>query len=610
MNPMVRNEAEGSVANVEGVGGGGIRRGGFRVVARYFRRYRWKVALAATALGCAGILQLLFAYVAGDLVDGTMAHHAPELERAVVWASDIDVVGLAMLGILAGIILLTYVEMLLFGTVGERALADLRVDAFAHLIGAPMAVFGNRRGGEVSGWLLADLAVVQEFVTQDIRLALKYFILFVGSLAMMVGTSPRLALILLAILPGVVLVAVVFGRKIRIVSARAQDGLARSSVVADEALQGIGAVKAGVNERFEAARYRRAVGYFLGEALRGVRYRSLLVCSIIFVLLAAAVFFMWFGSREIQRGHLTPGEFTRFMFFVAFAGSSGGTLAAIFGKLQRALGSVQRVSEALGGPTEDLGDPGDPKWKGRRAEGKIEFRDVDFAYPNRQSARVLEGVRFQIRPGSLVALVGPSGSGKSTTISLLLRFFAPDRGEILLDGRDLADYPLWWLRSQFALVPQDVILHGGTLRDNIAYGRPEADDALVVEAAKKAEADGFIREFPEGYETRVGDRGAQLSGGQRQRIALARAILEGAAVLLLDEATSALDSESEGLIQAALDRFMEGRTALVIAHRLSTVRRADMILVMREGQIVESGTHDELLAAGGFYRDLCQGQLG
>ena len=580
---------------------------GIRAVFQFFRPYKPKFLWAAAALACAGILQLFFAYLSGNLVDGTLAHREEGADSSG-WLARIDSVGIAMISTLAGIVAFTYTEMRIFGSIGERAIGDLRVRAFSNVVRAPMGDLLEKRGGEVSGWLLADLAVVQEFVIHDIRLALKYVIVFVGSLSMMVVTSPRLAVILLAILPVVAIFGWFFGKKIRSVSAGAQAGLADSSVVADEALQGIRSVKAAVKEDYESDRYQAAVGRFLDLAVRGVRYRSLLVCSVIFVLLSSAVFFMWFGSREIQAGALTPGEFTRFMFFMAFAGSSGGTMAVLYGKLQRVLGSADRVRSALEVEGEDLGAQKDDATA--NVKGHIQFKDVGFAYPGRSELTVLDGVTFEIEPGKMVALVGPSGAGKSTIVSILLRFFEPKGGQVTLDGKPLEDYPLGLLRSQFALVPQEVILHGGTLWENIAYGSPDISRDRVVAAAKMAHADEFISEFPEGYETKVGDRGAQLSGGQRQRIALARAFLEDPAVLLLDEATSALDGESERLIQDALDQFLQDRTALVIAHRLSTVRRADLILVMKEGKIIESGTHDELFSAGGYYRDLCDRDLG
>jgi ATP-binding cassette subfamily B protein len=425
-------------------------------------------------------------------------------------------------------------------------------------------------------------------------------------------TSGRLTLIMLGAIPPVIVLAVVFGRKMRRNSRAAQDQLAETGTIVEETLQGIFNVKAFVNEAFEIKRYSRSMDAYLRVALKGARLRGVFIAFIVFALFGCIVIVLWSGASLLQSGRITIGEMTRFVLYTAFVAGAMGQFADLYSQVQKAVGATHRVREILQEQPEfivnQLGAATSASPPALR--GEVEFRNVQFRYASRPEVEVLKGISFTVQPGEKIALVGPSGSGKSTIISLLLRFYDPQPGAILMDGRAAPDYPLAWLRNQMSIVPQEALLFGGTIYENIAYGRPGATEAEIMEAARQAHAHEFIAPFPEGYQTLVGERGVKLSGGQRQRVAIARAILKDPAILILDEATSSLDSESERLVQLALDRLMENRTTFMIAHRLATVRRADRILVIQDGRLIESGTHDELnQQANGLYRHLAELQF-
>jgi ATP-binding cassette subfamily B protein len=438
--------------------------------------------------------------------------------------------------------------------------------------------------------------------------------MLLGGITLIAVTSGRLILIMLVALPPLVALAVVFGRKMRKNSRDTQDKLADTGVIVEETLQGIFNVKAFVNESFEIARYGRSMSNYLRVALQGARLRGAFVAFMILSLFGFIVLVQWSGASLLQSGRITIGEMTRFVLYTAFVAGAMGQFAELYSQFQKAIGATHRVRELLQEEPEFIGkapEPATGESVSRHAlRGKVEFRDVRFRYPSRPEVEVLKGISFAVRPGEKIALVGPSGSGKSTIISLLLRFYDPQTGEIRIDGRGATGYPLDWLRNQMSIVPQEALLFGGTIFENISYGRPGATEAEVMEAARLAHAHEFIAPFPEAYQTVVGERGVKLSGGQRQRVAIARAILKDPTILILDEATSSLDSESERLVQLALDRLMENRTTFMIAHRLATVRRADRILVIQDGVMVESGTHAELnQQENGLYRRLAELQF-
>ena len=575
-------------------------------VFAFVARYRQKLYLGIFAILLSTALQLVFPVMVGYLVDGTMFNRYGVGPATPAWFQNLNTVGWILVSIVVLILLFAYIGFVYISEVGERGLCDLRVASYQNLMLLPMGFHAKTRTGELSSRMLSDLAQIQELWIHDLRQFVRYAALAVGGCIMMFFIAPWLALTILAVTPIVIGISLWIGRYIRDLSSRSQGHLAKSAVVLEETLHGIEVVKAFNNEEHEISRYRERIDEFLPPAISGARSRGFFFCAILLISLSTAVFMMWYGSRGIENDWISPGEFTSFMFCLAFASSSGGVLAELYGKLQRVIGANTRILEILGEKPEDLGED---ELFVERVRGEVEFRNVTFRYPSRREIKVLKEIDLHAAQGQRLALVGPSGAGKSTLIALLLRFFEPETGQILIDGRPSTNFALGALRAQMALVPQEVMLFGGTIRDNIAYGRPRATDEEIQAAAEKANAHEFIEQLPDGYATEIGDRGVQLSGGQRQRIALARAIIKDPAILILDEATSSLDSESEKLIQEALDELLKERTSFVIAHRLSTVRKADKILVVREGQIVESGTHESLMAEHGFYQLLCEQQF-
>jgi len=576
----------------------------------YLRPHRGLLAAAAVALLISSLLNLCFPFLAGCVMDvavpGGSAHEPAWLPHSI------NRVALLMLGVLLVQAINTYFYSTSLTKIGQSAVADLRQDIYARLICLPMSFFGQRRVGELNSRLSADLTQIEATLIMAVPQLLRQSLLLLGGLVLIATTSGRLTLIMLSAVPPVIILAVIFGRKMRKNSRDTQDKLAGTGVIVEETLQGIFNVKAFVNESFEILRYRRSMDEYLAAALNGARLRGAFLAFIVFSLFGCIVVVLWSGASLLQSGRITLGEMTRFVLYTVFVAGAMGQFAELYSQLQKAVGATHRVRELLQEKPEFSVDKlAADTAAGRTAlRGAVEFRNVHFRYPSRPEAEVLKGISFAVNPGEKIALVGPSGSGKSTIISLLLRFYDPQPGELLMDGRPAREYPLAWLRNQMSIVPQEAMLFGGTIYENIAYGRPNATDAEVKEAARQAHADEFITPFPEGYQTLVGERGVKLSGGQRQRVAIARAILKNPAILILDEATSSLDSESERLVQLALDRLMENRTTFMIAHRLATVRRADRILVIRDGLLVESGTHAELhQQENGLYRHLAELQF-
>jgi ATP-binding cassette subfamily B protein len=575
-------------------------------LARYLLPYAFKFVAALVVLLLTSSCGLVFPYLVGRLVNSAIA--VPEVAAPLPWLQNVNGIALTLIGLLGVQAALMFVQSMWFIEVSERSLADLRRDTYSRLIRLPMAFHTRRRVGELASRIATDLTQILDTILWTVPQLLRQLILFTGGIALIALTSPRLTVVMLAAFPVLIALAVVFGRALRRNSRQAQDRLADSNVIVEETLQGIASVKAFANESHEDQRYRHSLTMYLNVALRGARYRGAFSSFIIFAMFGAVVLVLWYGSRLVVSQELTAGQLTSFMIYTLFVAGAMGSFAELYSQLQRTLGATHRVRELLGEEPEALEAASATAVK--RLRGEIVYDHVAFRYPSRSEVQVLRDICFRVEPGQRVALVGPSGAGKSTIVSLLLRFYEPEHGRILIDGRDARQYSLHELREQMAIVPQDVLLFGGTITENIAYGRPGASEAEIVSAAQQANADEFIRSFPDGYQTRVGERGVQLSGGQRQRVAIARAILRDPAILILDEATSSLDSASESLVLQALDRLMQGRTSLIIAHRLSTVRGADRIVVIKDGCTVESGTHAELLQReDGVYRTLSQLQL-
>jgi len=569
----------------------------------YLGKYRKIFIPSVIALFVTGGLSLAFPYYLGSLIGSPQDAMQGGANLAEV-SEKINKVVSTLLIILAIQAFVAYWRVRGFIKAGESALCDLRQDVFARLVRLPMPWFMERRTGEVGSRFSADLAILQETLITTVPQMVRQSVTFFGGLIFIFIFSVKLSLFMLAMIPVVVLVVAIVGRKIRRWSKDAQDQLAQSNIVAEEAVQGIADVKAYSNEEFEEDRYRGALDLFLGTAIEGSKARAMFVSFIIFILFGTISVVVWFGAGMLAKKQIDSEDFTHFILFSIFVGASLGSLPDIMSQLQKTQGATERIREILNHGIED-----DREESGAALTGAIAAKNLVFAYPSRKETQVLNGVDFEVSAGERVAIVGPSGAGKSTIFSLLLGFYEGDEGIVSFDGKSAGEIPVATRRAAMAVVPQEVLLFGGTIRENIEYGRPGASEDEIIEAARKANAHDFIDEFPEGYDAMVVPRGVKLSGGQRQRIAIARAVLADPKILLLDEATSALDSESERLVQEALDELMKGRTSLIIAHRLGTVKSADKILVLKDGKVVEAGSHSDLMAKDGTYRLLAETQL-
>ena len=487
---------------------------------------------------------------------------------------------------------------------GEAALNDLRKEIFDKLMNLPVSFFQNQRSGSLSNRISADLAVVRETLINTVPQAARQVVILIGGLAVVFYSSWKLSLMMLACIPVVIFAVAMIGRRVKAHSKASQDALSEASIVVEEVCQSIADVKSYGNEAFESHRYAKTLKTFYDVTVLGARTRGLFLSFIIFVMFGTITAVVWFGARMLTENEITQTQFTSFILFSIFVGASLGAFPEIMAQISAMNGASERLKEILHEEAERQGGSILNNFR-----GEITLDGVIFRYPSRPEKEILRGITFHANPGQRIALVGSSGGGKSTIFSLLLGFYAAEKGDVFFDGKSINTLDLAKLRKQMAVVPQEVMLFGGTIAENIAYGKPGATRKEIEAAALVANAHEFISSLPESYDTSVGPRGVKLSGGQRQRIAIARAVLADPRILLLDEATSALDSESERLVNEALERLMKGRTALVIAHRLSTVCDADKILVVQNGQIVESGTHDELMALAGRSRLLVDTQL-
>lgn len=557
---------------------------------------------ALIALAITGGMTIVFikelAAVAGKGIGGATG---PE------WMAELNDSLWFLVGIVAIQAVIAFFRIMLFAKASERALAALRLDTFSRIIRLPMATLNQRRVGELASRLANDVEAMRETLVVTIPMLIRHTVMLSLCLILILNMSVKLSLFMVGTIPVVIVLIAIFGSRIRKLTKKAQDNLAASQVVVDESLQSIVSVKAFRNEVHEMARYEKNLGEYLATVLRAAIPRASFIAFIIFAFSVALILVTWFAMRMLNFGEIGKEELTQFAGLSGMIAASFMQFPELITQLQRSLGATERVREIL----KDEVEPQETeKAAVTRFRGEIEMRGVSFAYPTRPEAVVLRDFELSAKAGQRIALVGPSGSGKSTSVALLFRFYEPTTGEILIDGRPIRDMTLTELRRNLALVPQEVLLFGGSIQENIAYGKPGATEDEIINAAKKANAHEFIIGLTEGYRTLVGDRGTQLSGGQRQRIAIARAILADPAILILDEATSSLDAESERLVQDALDKLMENRTSIIIAHRLSTVRRCDQILAMSGGAILERGTHDELVSKpGGLYGSLAKLQL-
>ncbi len=564
----------------------------------FVKPYRWQLFAGIVAVAVASGLGLIFPQFVGQFFDGFVSgSSATALNRVVI---------LLLIVFLVQAIF-NFLRTYLLALVGEGVVADMRTALYRHLIFLPVRFFESRKTGEITSRLTSDVSVVQGAVSQALAQLINQSVLLLGSIVLLFITNLRLTLLMLAVVPVVVLAAAFFGRRLRKISTDFQDRVADANASAEEALVGIRVVKSFTAEALEANRYGVLVRQSYRIALKRAVLRALFIAGIFLAMFSAISVVLWYGGQLVLTASLSAGDLVKFLLYTFFVAGAVGALTGLYSQFQEALGASKRIFDLL----DEQSDLPEAKTaeKLKHPKGQLSFDKVSFRYGDRGKEHVLENVSLDVAAGQVIALVGPSGAGKSTLVTLIPRFYDPSAGRILLDGIDIRELKLKDLRANIGIVPQETQLFSGTIAENIRYGRPGSNDDELQVAAQAANAHEFITAFPDGYQTIVGERGVKLSGGQRQRVAVARALLKNPRILILDEATSSLDSESEALVQAALETLMQGRTTFVIAHRLSTVRSADRILVLDDGRIVEQGDHESLMAQAGLYRDLYERQF-
>jgi ABC-type multidrug transport system fused ATPase/permease subunit len=586
-----------------------LKKGAWKKALRiftYFRPYATKFTIGMLILVVSSGMSMLFPALVGKLIDAVNGQTVDFMGYSFVGINSLASALILLFSVQA---VLAFLRIYLFNDVTERVLMAIRKDTYQHLLALPMSYFSTKRVGELNSRISSDIAQVQETFTIVIAELIRQSLTLIIGITALTLYSYKLTLIMLGSLPVVIIVAVLIGKKVKAFSKETQKAVSESNVIVEETLTAIHSVKAFANEFFEINRYGNKVNEVRAVAMRGVFARGFMSSFIIFAIFGAFILVIWQAAKLMEAGEMSNGDLTTFLFYTIFVGASIGGAADLYSRLQKGVGSTEDLLDIFSETPENISLHDSPQ-KMENFKGEIEFDNVTFHYPSRPEIEVLKNISFSVRKGERIALVGQSGAGKSTMVSLILRFFDPVSGEVKMDGKPSDSYPLSDLRNEMAIVPQEVILFGGSILENIAYGKPDATREEIENAARKANALEFIESFPEGFETVVGERGIQLSGGQRQRIAIARAVLKNPKILILDEATSSLDSESERLVQEALDELMKNRTSIVIAHRLSTVRKADQIFVMKNGEIIERGTHEELVQLdNGMYKNLSELQL-
>lgn len=582
-------------------------------MGHYLRPHAWGYAGGVVIISLSGVLTLLVTRLWGQLGGvGASTGEQTELESPLAMLQidmgNLTQIGWLILCVLSVQAVLSFGRVILFAKMTEDMMLAMRRDAFEAIVSMPMRFFDTRRVGDLNSRVSADITSIQDVFTTTLAELLRQIIIIIGGILALLYFSVTLTLLMLITLPVMIIAAILFGRFIRKLSKRTQDQVADSNTIVQETLTGIISVKSFANEAWEVLRYLGSIQNIRTLAMKGAIWRGAFASFIILFIFGAITLVIFKGAELMVTGGLASEHFFTFLLMTGLVAGSIGGIAAQFSALQRGLGAIESLMELMDEAREDVITEVDVPLSPLKLMGDVRFQNVQFHYPNRQDVQVLSGLDLRIEPGKRLALVGPSGAGKSTIAALLLRFHDPVEGHILIDDQALGDFSLTALRKRMAFVPQEVILFGGDIRSNIAYGKTDATEEQIRSAAKKANALAFIESFPEGFDTVVGERGVQLSGGQRQRIAIARAILRDPDILILDEATSALDATSEKEVQIALEALMLGRSSLIIAHRLSTIKNADQIAVLADGRVQEIGTHDDLLARNGAYKRLVENQ--
>ena len=572
-------------------------------IFRFIRPYRWSFYVGLFLLSTSSLMFMIFPGAAGEMANKASGQPTKVLDLELWEYGGFFLILLILQGVTS------YFRTVLFANVSEKGMADVRKALYQKLITQDIPFFEQRRVGELTSRITADVEQLQSAFSITLAEFVRQIVILFSGIIILAWLTPKLALIMLATFPVVVVVAFFFGRYIRKLSKKRQDQLAGTNVIVEETFQNFSVVKSFTNEWLETVRYGKSVDEVVQTSLKFAKIRGVFFIFIITVLFGAIFFILWQGALLVEKGVMEVGDLFSFILYTGLIGGAIGSLGNLYTALTGALGATERIQEILETKSEVEIQPIKMR-EDQRFVGNISYQNIHFAYPTRKDVPVLKGINLDIKSGDKVALVGMSGSGKSTMVQLLLQFYQPDQGTITIDGKPVTEYDLSIYRQNMAIVPQEVMLFGGTIRENILYGKPEATEAEIIEAAQQSNAWEFIDSFPEKLETIVGDRGIKLSGGQRQRIAIARAILRNPSILLLDEATSSLDAESEKVVQDALNKLMEGRTSIIIAHRLATIREVDMIYVIDEGQIIEEGTHEELSAVeDGAYSGLAKLQF-
>ncbi|MBN8696290.1 MAG: ATP-binding cassette domain-containing protein [Bacteroidetes bacterium] len=577
-------------------------------IFKYIGKHKWKFFLGMFFLAGTAATALIFPRLMGDLM-GVIGGSGPQKEisrdELIDFANN---TGIKLLVLFALQAVFSFFRVVTFTSVTENMLASMRQAAYNKLIQMPMTFFSQRQVAELNSRIATDITQISDTFTTNIAEFLRQLIIIVGGIIIICFMSWKMAVVMLAIIPVIAILTLFFAKYIRRLSKEAQDKVAESNVIVGESLQGIANVKSFTNESYEINRYKNKVNEIKQIAIKGGIARGSFFSFIIFCLFGAIIFIVWYGIQLTLEGVISATDMISFLMYTVFVAASIGGIADQLAAIQRTIGATERVMDIIDGTPEKINLTANKSTE--RVKGDISFDNISFFYDTRPDFQVLHNISFKANKGETVALVGPSGSGKSTIASIVLRFYDPKSGTVSIDGKDASEYDLTELRENMAIVPQDVLLFGGSIKENIEYGKPGASMQEIIEAARKANALEFIDSFPQQFETVVGDRGIQLSGGQRQRIAIARAVLKDPSILILDEATSSLDSESERLVQEALDQLMIGRTSIVIAHRLSTIRKADKIIVIEKGVVKETGKHEELMQIeNGLYRSLNRMQM-